>query len=65
MELYSFLREEFSLLLFLLYLVISYLKNKDMEALIITLFGAGFIGLGFNLWMSYTKSGKKWLKSLG
>ncbi len=36
-----------------------------MEALIITLFGAGFIGLGFNLWMSYTKSGKKWLKSLG
>lgn len=36
-----------------------------MEALLITLWGTALIALGFNIWMSYTKSGKKWLKSLG
>jgi len=47
------------------YLVIKFQKNRNMEALLITLWGTALIALGFYIWMSYTKSGKKWLKSLG
>ena len=36
-----------------------------MWALTLTLGVSALIGLGFNIWMSCTKSGKKWLKSLG
>lgn len=35
-----------------------------MEGLIITLGGSGFFALLFLLWMTQTKSGKKWLKEL-
>lgn len=35
-----------------------------MGSLIFTLGGVAVIGLAFNFWMSYTKSGKKWLDSL-
>lgn len=33
--------------------------------LTITLGISGSIAAGFNFWISYTKSGKKWLKNLG